>query len=263
MVFCLRVDLESQKGISKGLPKLLDVLAKHNIKASFYLVMGGESNIFEILMNRGNVPGASERRVKVFSFFEKVRMALFPMDFVKHNIKILRRIIDEGHELGVHGWKHRRWTRNLERIDIQKDVSTAVEKYVKLFGTKPKSFCSPAFRTNDSVITVLEKNGFEVISDYFGDLPSKVKGTNLVNVPVTIKGQMNTPIIENLVVRGYSDNEIFDYLKNKIKTKKLSVMYVHGLFECIEKIDLLEKLFIHLNKSKIQNKTLLQAANKI
>ena len=72
MVFCLRVDLESQKGISKGLPKLLDVLAKYNIKASFYLVMGGESNIFEILMNRGNVPGASERGINVFSFFEKI-----------------------------------------------------------------------------------------------------------------------------------------------------------------------------------------------
>ena len=35
--FTIKVDLESDKGIREGVPKLLDLLEKYNIKASFYV----------------------------------------------------------------------------------------------------------------------------------------------------------------------------------------------------------------------------------
>ena len=86
--FTLRVDLESDKGIKKGVSKLLDLLKKYNIKASFYLTMGGESNISEILKYRSNLKTSGERKVKVWSLKEKIRMVFFPRDFVKGNKKI-------------------------------------------------------------------------------------------------------------------------------------------------------------------------------
>ena len=60
--FTLRVDLESDKGIKEGLPKLLDLLKRYDLKASFYLVMGGESNIWEILKYRKKMASADERK---------------------------------------------------------------------------------------------------------------------------------------------------------------------------------------------------------
>jgi len=126
--FTLRVDLESNKGIKKSLPKLLDLLKKYDIKASFYLVMGGESNIFELLRYRKKLTHADERKIKVWRFRDKIRMVLLPKDFVKGNKKILRRILEEGHELGVHGWKHRAWTRGLDKIDVEKHILKGEEK---------------------------------------------------------------------------------------------------------------------------------------
>ena len=76
--FTLRVDLESDKGIQFGVPKLLNLLKKYNLKASFYIPMGGESNIFELLSNRIKIKSAGERNIKIFSLFEKLRMVLFP-----------------------------------------------------------------------------------------------------------------------------------------------------------------------------------------
>ncbi|MBT3866184.1 polysaccharide deacetylase family protein [Candidatus Woesearchaeota archaeon] len=262
MSFTLRVDLESQKGISKGLPNLLDLLAKHGIKASFYLTMGGESNIFEILKYRGAVPGAGERSINVFSFMDKLRMAIHPIDFVKKNKSLLKRILKEGHELGIHGWKHRRWTRGLEKIDVDRDVKLAISKYVSLFGKNPDSFCSPAFRTNQRVVDVLDARGIKFVSDFFAKVPAVVGGTKMVNVPVTIKGEMNTPIIEHLVTKGYSDDAIFEYLVENIEKKKFSVMYVHGMYECIEKIDLLDRVFTFVKTSGIEVKTIRQVANE-
>jgi len=110
-MFTLRVDLESKKGISKGLPTLLDLLRDYDIKASFYLTMGGEPNIFDLLRYRKKLRG--ERKIKIFTKKEMLRIIFFPEDFVRSNREILKRILKGGHELGIHGWKHRAWGRGL------------------------------------------------------------------------------------------------------------------------------------------------------
>ena len=50
--YSIRIDLESDKGIKEGLPKILSMLKKNSVKASFYLLMGGETGIFGLLKNR-------------------------------------------------------------------------------------------------------------------------------------------------------------------------------------------------------------------
>lgn len=262
MVFALRIDLESMKGIKNGLPKILKLLEKFNFKASFYLTMGGEPNISELLRYRGKLKSAGERKIKIFSKKELVRMAILPKDFVKENRKILRRIIMEEHEAGIHGWKHRIWTRG-KRVNVNKQVNLAIKRYERFFGKKPISFAAPAFRTNKNVMKILADKGIRVVSDLSGEKPFRIEDTNIVNVPITIKGENKTPIIEYLVAKGYSDEEILEYLKGQIKKNKLCVMYIHGLYECIEKINLLENIFEYLKKNKIKVKKIEDIAKSL
>ena len=257
MVFSLRIDLESDKGIREGVPKILALLKEFDVKASFYVTMGGESNILELLKYRKKLPG--KRKVSVFSRGEILRMILFPKDFVTENKKILQRILAEGHELGIHGWKHREWTRGLEQLNVRKAIRKAIKKYIKLFGKKPQSFCAPAFRMNQEVVNTLSSGGIEVISDFEGDSPKKVDG--LINVPITLRGEGNTPIIEYYVGEGYSDKEIFEKIVVGIKKSDYASMYIHGLFECREKIGLLKELFKWLKKKKIKTKKLVGVAD--
>ena len=251
-VFALRIDIESDKGIKFGLPKILCLLKKYNLKASFYLTMGGESNLFELLKYRKKLKG--ERKIKVFSFLEKLRMIFFPGDFVKNNHVILKRILDEGHELGIHGWKHRAWTRGLEKIDIKMELIKAINKYQKIFGRKPVSFSAPGFNTNREVIRFLERQGLKVISDLPGEKPFKIKDTKIINIPITLKGRNNSPLIESLAAEGYGDEEILKIIKKEIMKRNLSTLYGHCLFECIKKIKLMEDLFIFLLQKDIKVK---------
>ena len=254
-IFTLRIDLESDKGIKEGVPKILDLLKKHKIKASFYLSMGGESNFLEILKHRSSLKTSGERKIKLWSLKDKLRMVFFPIDFVKKNKRILRRIINEGHELGLHGWKHREWTRDLERINIKKKVKKSVKKYSKIFGKKPISFASPGFNTNNSVLRILEKNHIKFISDFPGD--KLKKHNNLKNIPITIHGKNKTPIIEYLVSMNKNDEEILDIIKKEIKKKDLSSLYIHGMFEARFKIKLLEEIFKFIKERKIKNKRII------
>lgn len=248
--FTLRVDLESDKGIKMGLPKLLNLLGKYKMKASFYLVMGGESNIFELLRYRKKLSSSGERKIRVWSLRDKAKMALLPKKFVRTNKKILRRILEEGHELGIHGWKHRAWTRNLNNIDIQKHILKAKNEYARIFNQQPISFAAPGFNTNRKVLEVLEKSGIKFMSDFPGDT-LRFYG-NIKNIPMTINGKNRMPIIEYLVGEGKKDDEILKIIEKEIKEKKLASFYIHGLFEARFKIGLLEKIFKYVRKEKIK-----------
>ena len=257
MVFLLRIDLESDKGIKEGVPKILSVLKKYNIKASFYVVMGGESNIIELIRYQKKLPG--KRKISIFSKKEVLRMILLPRDFTLKNRKILQRILADGHELGIHGWKHREWSRGLENLNVRKAIRKAIRKYTQLFDRRPHSFCAPAFRMNQEVVKILSSEGIRVISDFQGDSPKKVG--DLINAPITLRGKGNTPIIEYYVGKNYSDEEIFEKIISNIKGKPYSSMYIHGLFECRERIDLLEKLFKWLKKNKIKTEKIINVTN--
>lgn len=250
--FTLRVDLESDKGIRKGIPKLLDLLEKYGIKASFYLVMGGESNIFEILKYNQKMTSSAERSIKVWSLLDKLRIALLPIDFVKANKKVLQRILDEGHELGVHGWKHREWTRGLDKIDVRDRINRSIVKYNRLFNKNPISFASPGFNINDKVLDILKESGIKFISDFEGNKPELYHGVK--NIPITICGDKRTPIIEWLVSQGKTDEEVLNNIKSEAEKKELISFYIHDLFEARFKLDLLEKIFGFIRERKIESK---------
>ncbi|HCR36096.1 TPA: hypothetical protein DIU22_03595 [Candidatus Woesebacteria bacterium] len=253
--FTLRVDVESERGIKEGIPPLLNLLKKHNIKASFYVSMGGESNILELLKYRKSLESSMERNVSVWSLRDKFRMAFFPKDFVTINRDILKLILEEGHELGIHGWKHREWTRGLNMIDIEKTVDKSVSKYEKLFGKKPISFSAPGFNSNEKVLKILRTRGIKFMSDFPGESVKIYDG--IKNIPITITGKKQSPIIEYLVSLGKNDDEIFDEIKEKIINKNIASMYVHCLFEARFKIPLLERIFEFVKKEKIKTRRII------
>jgi len=253
--FTLRIDLESDKGIKEGVPKLLDLLKKYDIKASFYLSMGGESNVFEILKYRNKLKTSGERKIKIWTLKDKLSMILFPKDFVKLNLKILKRILEEGHELGLHGWKHREWTRGLEKINIENTIKKSIKKYERLFDKKPISFASPGFNVNNKVLEILEKNKIKFISDFSGGKTKKYG--KIKNIPITILGKNKMPIIEYLVSLRKNDEEILEIMKKEIMKKELASFYIHGMFEARFKIKFLEEIFRFIKKKKIKSKRIV------
>jgi len=253
--FTLRVDLESDRGIKEGLPKLLDLLGKYNMKASFYIPMGGESNLIDFVMYRGKMESAGERSIKVWTLGDKLRMILSPRDFVKKNENMLKRILREGHELGLHGWKHREWTRGLDKINVKERIIKSRRKYKILFGKDVISFCSPGFNTNLVVLKILRANDIRFISDFAGDEIKIYDG--MKNVPITICGNKRTPIIEWLVSQGKPDEEIILEIIDKIKTKRLSSIYIHDLFEARFKLDVLEEVFKFVKNNEIEVKRII------
>jgi undecaprenyl phosphate-alpha-L-ara4FN deformylase len=251
--YIIRIDLESQKGIRQGLPNLLKVFKETKVKASFYLTVGGESNIIEIVKHNSKIKTAAERTIPIFTLKEKMRMAVYPINFAKINKEILNKTLQEGHEIGLHGYKHREWTRALHKIDIPKTIEKMIEEYQKLFHKEPISFAAPGFNTNDKVIQELSKKGITHISDY--DKYEKIH--NIINIPITIKGKHNTPFIEYWTSQGLTDDQILEKFKEETKGKSQVSFYLHGLYEGIHKTQLIKKMIKYLQEQGYLNKRII------
>lgn len=106
------------KGIINGIPCLLEILTKHNVKATFFVT--------------GEV--------------------------IKNYPKIVKKIADEGHEVGLHGYSHKRFdSMNLE--EKENEIKHSVEAYKKLFKQTPRGFRAPQHSIDSETIKILEKYG--------------------------------------------------------------------------------------------------------
>ncbi len=123
------------EGFQKGTPIILDILAKHNIKATFY----------------------------------------FTADSVKKNANILKMVKDAGHEIGCHTLFHETIGDSLFEIPgmvpvLPEEVEHRLELATKIIedaaGVRPTSFRCPRLFGSTAVVNALENLGYTSDATY-------------------------------------------------------------------------------------------------
>lgn len=267
MTFALRIDIDTRKGLREGVPKLLDVLRRQGVQAAFYVVLGGESGMGELLSHRkafGAGAGKSGAWNSPLPLHERIRSALVPRNFAEENVEILHRIRDEGHSLGAHGFKHRRWTRSLESLDVREEFRLMDGEFRKLFGEPFTSFCAPGFRTDARVLSALDEFRVPFASDLEGARPfhPMMGGRKFshVQVPITLKAPSTAPLIEHFSRSGLSDSlvvlRVLDSISETNSRGEISTMYLHDFFEGVYKPQVVEQILIGVRRRGIPFTTL-------
>lgn len=107
-------------GVIRGIPRLLKLLEKHKIKATFFVT--------------GEV--------------------------LKENEKIIRLVAKKGHEIGIHGYSHKRFD-SLSEKEKDDEIRKSLEIYKGLFNKKPRGFRAPQHSADSKTIRLLNKYGFK------------------------------------------------------------------------------------------------------
>ncbi|MGW7418502.1 polysaccharide deacetylase family protein [Streptomyces sp. NPDC054813] len=113
------VALSFDGGPSPTTPRLLDILKQQGLHATFFV------------QGRGHI-------------------SKYP--------DILRRIADEGHEIGNHTWNHERLT-DLDEDDARQELTRTQDAIERITGTKPVLMRPPQGRTNRKVAKVCKELG--------------------------------------------------------------------------------------------------------
>ncbi len=193
----LRVDVDTLEGSLKGIPALLRLLDKHDMRASFYFSLGPDNSgkALRRVFRKGFL--AKMRRTKAGKLYGLKTMmygTLLPAPTIwKRAAAEMRMAKEAGHEVGIHAWDHVQYHDLLDRKSrkwLEAWYAQAHEAYQAVFGVKARGAVSPAWRCNDATLEIQDRYGLDYAGDCRGSAPFYpiVNGKTLstLQVPTTL-----------------------------------------------------------------------------
>lgn len=79
---------------------------------------------------------------------------------IERNHKILRSIIERGHEIGNHSFHHESWLKTYSKEKIEAEIKTAEEAIYNATGVTTNMFRGPGFSWSNDLLEVLQKRNY-------------------------------------------------------------------------------------------------------
>ncbi|NNK99235.1 MAG: 4-deoxy-4-formamido-L-arabinose-phosphoundecaprenol deformylase [Xanthomonadales bacterium] len=193
----LKVDVDTYHGTLHGVPALLDLFARFDVKATFLFSVGPDNT------------GRAIRRIFRKGFLQKVGRTsvvshygvstlmngvLKPGPHIgKRAGHIMRQVASAGHEVGIHCYDHVRWQDFVAARDAdwtRREMEKALASFKQALRTSPETIGAAGWQLNSHVIGFEEQMGFEYASDVRGRQPFLPmmggKRSSCVQLPTTL-----------------------------------------------------------------------------
>jgi undecaprenyl phosphate-alpha-L-ara4FN deformylase len=174
----LKVDVDTLRGTREGVPRLVALLKKHAVDATFYFSVGPDNT------------GRAIRRVFRKGFAQKVARTsvlkhyglktllygvLLPgPDIGRSAGTVMRGVSDAGFEVGLHTYDHVRWqdyvaeaTPAWTRVEFERGL----QAFERVFGFMPQSHAAAGWQINAHALQLEQQYGLRYASDTRGGPP--------------------------------------------------------------------------------------------
>jgi undecaprenyl phosphate-alpha-L-ara4FN deformylase len=178
MKLALKIDVDTLRGTREGVPALIAILKRHGAGATFLFSLGPDHTGRAI--KRALRPGFMQKvnRTSVVEHYGlKTLMygTLLPgPDIGKRCAPILRRVRDEGFEVGIHTWDHVKWQDGVVGADEKWtgwQMSLACQRFREVFGEEPAVHGAAGWQMNVHAYRRTQSLGFRYASDTRGTHP--------------------------------------------------------------------------------------------
>ena len=178
MKLALKIDVDTFRGTRAGVPRLMELLARHNAGATFLFSLGIDHT------------GRAIRRVFRPGFVGKVRRTsvlehyglktllygtLLPgPDIGRLCAAQMKAVAAAGFETGIHCWDHVRWQDSVATADgewTEREYSQAVARYEEIFGEPARAYGAAGWQINVHALRLHQRAGFSYASDTRGTRP--------------------------------------------------------------------------------------------
>jgi peptidoglycan/xylan/chitin deacetylase (PgdA/CDA1 family) len=193
----LKVDVDTYLGTLHGVPALLELFERFDVKASFLFSVGPDNT------------GRAIRRVFRKGFLQKVGRTsvvshyglrtlmngvLKPGPHIgKRAAHIMRDVAARGHEVGIHCYDHVKWQDFVAGKDLdwtKREMDRALEAFRNAVRMDPQTIGAAGWQINRFVIALEEQMGFSYASDVRGREPfipiMEGVGSNCIQLPTTL-----------------------------------------------------------------------------
>jgi peptidoglycan/xylan/chitin deacetylase (PgdA/CDA1 family) len=144
MKLALKIDVQTLPGTRTGVPRLIDLLQRHNAQASFFFTFG---------------PGR----------------ALFPgADLSRQCVRIMHQVRDAEFEVGIHAYNSRLWKSRAAQADAawtQNQMQLACARFSEVFSDAPLIHGAPGWQMSLHSFRLTQRLGFDYGCDTRGTCP--------------------------------------------------------------------------------------------
>jgi hypothetical protein len=167
-----KIDVDTYLGMKRGVPRLLSILDRFGIRATFYLSMGPDASGRAVLQLVKN-PRFIEKMLRtsagrLYGMKTAFYGTLIPSPMIALSFpELVERIISAGHEVEFHAWDHRRWQDELHTKSsewIEDWFEKGIQAYRRLVKKDPSSFGAPAWLIDDRVLEIAGRCFFRYLS---------------------------------------------------------------------------------------------------
>jgi len=174
----LKIDVDTYRGTREGVPRLLEILKRHGAGATFLFSLGPDHTGRAI--KRAFRPGFMQKvgRTSVVSHYGVKTLlygtALPGPDIGKRCADAMRRVRDEGYEVGIHAWDHVKWQDGVARADgewTERQMGLAMARFEEVFGERATVHGAAGWQMNRHAYRGTQRLGFDYASDTRGTHP--------------------------------------------------------------------------------------------
>jgi peptidoglycan/xylan/chitin deacetylase (PgdA/CDA1 family) len=211
-LIALKVDVDTLRGTLEGVPRLLHVLDRRGLKATFLFSLGPDHTGWALkrVFRPGFLSKVSRTSVvKHYGLKTLLYGVLLPApDIGKVAAPAMREALRCGHECGIHTWDHIVWQDRVRQRDAawtQHQMAQAWQRFGEVFGQAPTTHGAAGWQMNEEALRQIDRWGLGWASDGRGQGPYRpsVDGQVLSHVqwPTTL------PTLDELIGQDGIDED--------------------------------------------------------
>ena len=248
MKLALKIDVDTLRGTREGVPALIDILKRHGAGATFLFSLGPDHTGRAI--KRALRPGFMQKvnRTSVVEHYGlKTLMygtVLPGPDIGKRCAPILKRVRDEGFEVGIHTWDHVKWQDGVVSADEKWtgwQMSLACQRFREIFGEDATVHGAAGWQMNVHAYRRTQALGFRYASDTRGTHPFiPVIRAEIVGCP---QFPTTLPTLDELIgLEGVTESNVAEALLARTAEPAEHVFTLHAELEGMNLSPIFEKL---------------------
>jgi len=241
----LKIDVDTYQGLKLGVPRLVRMLEREGVAASFFISMGPDNSgkaIARVFRNRGFAGKMFRTRaVSMYGLRTVLSGTILPARPIALGLpEVVREVAKAGFEVGVHGYDHVRWQDGIDDLGeagIRAQLEDAFEVYHAIFHKPATSFAAPGWRTNATALRLLDAMGLGYRSDMRGRFPFRcsIDGATFATpeIPTTL------PTMDELMGRADLPDSaaVLSFYLEQFKADGLNVHTIHAETEGMSQLE--------------------------